>query len=251
MKITAFIGLFLVMFAAACTRNSSTDHKLDSKALPNDSVSSDSASTHSGSSRGCKTASSLLFEDEGLSSYTEDSIRGADVVSIQLDINDRLDIANLDGSVFGFLVLNEDGTYYTLDMPQKTTARWLIPTYDFAAFDFDAEPVNTDSDSLIIYVNKEKRKVKKAGLKYKFHTWPEYLLGNTIRLKPCNLLKAADGVVIQKSQEQYFKVIAVKGDLIKIKSNKACEADLPYLDMEGWVKWRSADGLVIDFAICD
>ncbi len=210
-----------------------------------------SASADVAISQKCNPETSLLFEDPGISVYTEDQIRGTSVVSFQFEINERLDIYNMDGSAFGFLVLNEDGGYYTLDMPHKTTARRIIPEQDFAAFDFDAEPLNTDLDFLLIYVNKEKRKVKKDQLKYTYQTWPEYLRNSVISLKPCNFLEAPDGTIIKKSIDQYFNVIAVKGDLIEIKSTKPCQAEDPYLEMRGWVKWRAANCLLINFAVCN
>lgn len=61
----------------------------------------------------CKAADTLLYSEEGVfSSYTEDKMRGVGVISFQFDINNRLDIYNLDGSKFGFLVYNADQTYY-------------------------------------------------------------------------------------------------------------------------------------------
>ncbi|WP_316812137.1 hypothetical protein [Pedobacter heparinus] len=67
--------------------------------------------------------------------------------------------------------VNKHLTYFTLNMPKKVIARQVAPQYDFAAFDFDAEKVNTDKDYLIIYVNREKRKVKKSAVKFVFEPW--------------------------------------------------------------------------------
>jgi hypothetical protein len=114
---------------------------------------------------------SLLYEGKTFSSYIDSERRGAGVVSFTLDINDRLDIWNMDDTKFGDIVLNEDLTYFTLNMPRKIVAREVVPEHDFAAFDFDAEKVDTDKEYLIIYVNKEKRKVKKSDLKFNFTAW--------------------------------------------------------------------------------
>jgi len=253
MKITVFISLVVLVFAAACKQSPSAVNKTRSKARPNDAVVSSAPAnqTHSAASQECKSDTTLLYQDEGISCYTEDTIRGAGVVSFQMDLNNRLDIYDLDGGLYGDFVLNEDGDFFTLDMPQKTIARQVIPVQDFAAFDFDAEPVNADQDYILIYVNKEKKKVKKAQLKYTYNTWSQYLQNNTIQLKACNLLKAADGKIISKSPDQLFRITAVKGDLIKIKSMKDCQIDSPYQDMQGWVKWRVAGELLIDFASCN
>lgn len=115
-----------------------------------------------------KTGDSLVYENSSFSSYTERVKRGTGVISFYLDVNDRLDIWNMDNTKFGDIVLNKDLTYFTLNMPRKVIARNLLPEYDFAAFEFDAENLETDKKYLIIYVNKAKRKVKKSEAKFVF-----------------------------------------------------------------------------------
>ena len=117
----------------------------------------------------------LIFQDEGIATFTESKRRGAGVISFDMAVHDQLRIYNEDGSLFGQIVLNDDLSYYTLDMPEKTVARKLIPEYDFAAFDFDAEPVESNDKYLKIYVNGKLRKVEKAQMKYTFRNWDEYL----------------------------------------------------------------------------
>lgn len=174
------------------------------------------------------------------------------IISFHLDINDRLDIYNEDGTVFGELVLNEDMTYFTLKMPQKIVARYVLPEYDLAYFEFDAADVNTNKEYLIIYVNKEKRMVRKTDLDFTYTKWPGYLRNKTIRLRECNLLNDLSGKPISASREQVFTITEVKGDMIHIKSSKECNNDISsHKDMEGWLKWKSANGLLlIDFAGC-
>lgn len=201
----------------------------------------------------CKEGELLLFQGETFTSYTEDKMRGKGVVSFTMDINDRLAILDIeDDANFGEIVLNEDMTYFTLTMPKKVIARKVITNYDFAAFDFDAEDVNTDKDYLIIYVNKEKRKVKKTDLKYTFSTWEEYIKKQTVTLKDCNLITDASGKPNPKSKGLAFNITEIKGDEIKIKSTKDCLGeDAPFQNIEGSVKWKSGNALVIDFAVCN
>ncbi|WP_374951509.1 hypothetical protein [Mucilaginibacter sp.] len=116
----------------------------------------------------------LLYQDGGIATFVDSKKRGTGVISFQLDVNKRLDIYDEDGSEFGFIVLNEDFSYFTLNMPEKVVARKVVPTYDFAAFDFDAEPVSINDEYLRIYVNKKLRKVKKAGAKYTYSDWAQY-----------------------------------------------------------------------------
>ena len=119
-------------------------------------------------SRSIKKGDSLVYESSSFSSYTEKVTRGTGTISFYLDVNDRLDIWNMDNTKFGDIVLNKDLTYFTLNMPRKVIARKLVPEYDFAAFDFDAENLETDKKFIIIYINKGKRKVKKSGAKFVF-----------------------------------------------------------------------------------
>lgn len=200
----------------------------------------------------CKEGESLVFEGETFSSYTEDKMRGQGVVSFTLDINDRLMILDEDDSNFGEIVLNEDMTYFTLTMPKKVVARKVVTNYDFASFDFDAENVNTNKNYLIIYVNKEKRMVKKSDLKYTFSTWEEYLKQHPVKLKDCNLITDAQGKPNPKSKGLAFTVTDIKGDVISIKSTKECLGeDTAFQDIQGKVKWKSGSALIVDFATCN
>lgn len=200
----------------------------------------------------CQESESLLFEGETFSSYTEDKIRGNGIVSFTMGINDRLTILNKDDSSFGEIVLNEDMTYFTLTMPKKIVARKVIANYDFASFDFDCENVNADKDYLMIYINKQKKKVKKTDLKYTFTTWENYIKKRFVQLKACNLILDGNGNVNPKSKDLAFEVTEIKGDVIKIKSVEDCNVeDNVFRDIKGEVKWKSDDILLIDFAVCN
>ena len=200
----------------------------------------------------CTESESLLFEGETFSSYTEDKIRGNGIVSFTMDINDRLTILNEDDSSFGEIVLNEDMTYFTLTMPKKIVARKVIANYDFASFDFDCENVNTDKDYLLIYINKQKKKIKKTDLKYTFSTWENHIKNQVVQLKACNPILDAEGNVNSKNKDLSFAVTEIKGDNIKIKSIKDCKSeDKNFYEIKGQVKWKSNDVLLIDFAVCD
>ena len=195
----------------------------------------------------CKATETLIYSDAGTSSYTEDKMRGVGVISFQLEVNDRLDIYNEDGSPFGFLVYNEGHSFYMLDMPAKIIARAVVPVADFMQFDFDAEAIGTDKDYLIIYVNKEKRKVKKATTKCTFSKWDDYLKNNKVRLKACNRLPAAGS-----NNDMTYEVLQLKGDQIKIKSVPDCSGeDEGFKPVEGWIKWKNADLLTVDLASCN
>jgi hypothetical protein len=115
-----------------------------------------------------KKNDSLVYENSSFSSYTERVKRGTGIINLYLDVNDRLDILNMDNTKFGNIALNKDLTYSMHNMPKKVIARKLVPDYDLATFEFDSEKLETDKEFIIIYINKEKRKVKKSGTKFVF-----------------------------------------------------------------------------------
>ena len=196
----------------------------------------------------CSNQEKLLYGKDGFSSYTEDKIRGAGVISFELNINDRLNIYNEDDSEFGYLVLNEDQTFFITQMPKKLVARKVIPEFDFAAFDFDAEEEHSSQDYLLIYANGEKKKVKKAEAKYSYHSWNEYIKQQSVALKPCNRIKN----VPNGGQDLVFDVKDVNGDRIKIQSSADCGGEeSKYSPVEGWVKWKKKDMLLVDFQVCN
>lgn len=119
----------------------------------------------------CRELELLLWEGEGFVFYMEDRMRGKGVIFFIMDINDRLDIFNEDDSNFGEIVLNEGLIYFIFIMFKKIVVRKVIVIYDFVVFDFDCESIEVDWDYFIIYVNKEKRKVKKLDFKYIFLIW--------------------------------------------------------------------------------
>lgn len=239
----------LLLSCKDTSHNTATEHSIS-----NDTIVSTESSQEIPSNEiiPCRESESLLFEGETFSSYTEDKIRGSGIVSFTMDVNDRLTILNEDESSFGEIVLNEDMTYFTLTMPKKIVARKVIANYDFASFDFDCENVNADKNYLLIYINKQKKKIKKTDLKYTFSTWENYIKKQFVQLKACNPILDANGNVNPKSKDLAFAVMEIKGDAIKIKSVKNCKIeDKNFYDIKGQVKWKSNDTLLIDFAVCN
>jgi len=196
----------------------------------------------------CGNEEKLLYAKDGFSSYTEDKIRGKGVISFELQVNDRLDIYDEDDAVFGYIVLNEDQTFFTAQMPKKLVARKVIPELDFAAFDFDAEEESASKDYLFIYANGEKKKVKKTDAKYSYQSWGVYLKKKSIALKPCNpLANAPNG-----GQNLVYDVKDMDDDQIKIKSSADCGGEeSKFAPAQGWVKWRKKDLLMVDLKVCD
>jgi hypothetical protein len=229
----------LLLMAAACGQRSSTGSDqpvATSVQTPGNEITEKETPP-------CKPGEELIYENNGLSSYTEDRMRGSGVLSFQLDARDRLEILNADGSIFGEIVLNDDQTFFTIAMPRKIVARLVIPEYDLAAFDFDAEEADKDPRYLLIYVNGEQRKVRKEQAKFRYHSWDTYLRSRDITLKECNALPEA--------ATMHFKVRQVNGDKIKLQSIHGCgEEEGQYKDLEGTINWRSGQNLLVRLSTC-
>lgn len=165
------ILMALVITIAGCSQSGSSDAVQADTAV---SESRQKIKAVTGPVPEVETGEKLIYEGATFSSFTEETQRGDGVISIRLDINDRLEILDMDGARFGEIVLNEDQTFFTLNMPKKVIARKVVPEFDFAAFDFDAEDPAADPEYLLIYVNHEKRRVAKQGLKYDFRTHQQY-----------------------------------------------------------------------------
>ena len=254
MKKYFFIYIATALLIIACKQNSQ-DTEVTTQDTEFNKNTDSAATSHEipiGNANSCNEGESLVWEGDTFASYTEDRMRGNGIVSFKLNINERLTILNEDNSSFGEIVLNEDLTYFTVTMPKKVVARKMIPNYDFASFDFDCENVNSDKEYLFIYVNKEKRKVRKTDLKFTFSTWENYIKNQTVQLKECNLITDSQGQTNKKSKNLAFTVTDVKGDEIKIKSTKDCLGeDNPFYDIKGKVKWKSGNLLLISFAVCN
>jgi len=242
----AFLFLTGLVLLNACTSSEKkAPGKADSTDVKDSLRSSKTASVPVNNQK-CEPGERLIFEKD-LKSYTEDKMRGSGVVSFEMDVHDRLDIFYPDGSTFGFMVYNEGGDFYTIEMPQKLVARWVTPSGDFTKIDFDAEAVETDKDYLIIYANKERLKVKKADVKFTFSKWEDYISSQIITLKDCNLLEGAG-----QHSDMYFDVTEVDGDRIKVKSVKDCgDPGVEVKPLEGWLTWKKDGNLLVDFDYCD
>jgi hypothetical protein len=104
--------LFLIGLAllSACTGSQKHDQGIKDTSA----VRPSSKPAVSVSKKPCEGRDTLVYGEPAIfASYTEYKMRGSGVISFQLDINNRLDILYPDESKFGFLVLNEDKTFYT------------------------------------------------------------------------------------------------------------------------------------------
>lgn len=199
----------------------------------------------------CEPKLTLVFDDDNIKSLTSDEIYGSGIILFDLLPGNKLSILNDDDSVYGELFAKEDLTFEST-LPKQVIARKLIATSDFATYTFDGDKIMADKDFVTIYINKTRKKVNKAQIKFDYKTWEDYLLTQTLHLKNCNLLRDVYKSPIPRSSDLNFNVLEVKGDSIRIRSSKDCLEDgVPFQNLAGWLRWKSRNKLLVDFTICN
>ncbi|RYG43231.1 MAG: hypothetical protein EOO01_21650 [Chitinophagaceae bacterium] len=198
-----------------------------------------------------ESAETLLFENDVISTFTTDRIQGKGVVSFFLEPGDTLSIQNSDGSDFGELIANTDLSF-TISLPKKVVARNLVPDYDVASFEFDAEPIASDKEFIKLYINGLQKRIHKGRVKCAFRTWEEYLRESVIKLKNGNILRGSDGSPVAHQKDLKYEVLEVKGDTIRLKSSRSCITDgVAFKNLDGWAQWKSGNKLQIEFSNCE
>lgn len=175
---------------------------------------------------------------QGIKFYTENMLRGKGVMQIIIDRN--LEILNLDKTSFGKISLlhNDFGDSYELNFPKIVIAREIIPNDEYSVFSFDSELPESDKNFLVIYINKEKKLIKKSDIKYKFLDWNNYIKSAYIQLN--------------ENDKYMYKVLEIKEDSLKIKSISKTDCDYvqSYKNITKWIKWKNNNCKLIKINFC-
>ena len=246
MKIFYITLVFAILFSSCLKRN---DIKDSSKVVVRD-IKNDSSQLKTSKSADLEdnciidSLESQTSEYDGINFYTENTLRGKGIAKISID--QKLKFLNLDKTVFGSISILEIKNTYEMKFPKTVIAREILVDKEFQVLSFDAELPETDNNFIIVYINKEKKLLKKEGLHYEFLTLEEYIKSSFI-----NLTENTDNV--SKEERMYwYNVLEIKGDSMKIKSvNKSsCDYIEDYKDVTKWIKWRSDSCKLIKFNFC-
>jgi hypothetical protein len=126
--------------------------------------------------------------------------------------------------------------------------RAFYPDYDIVIFD-----ANKKANFYQIFINGQEKKINfSEGLKYL--DWNEFIgkvyVGVTQK-SPLKVSKDKNADVVQNFKQYYYEVIDVKGDWIKVQCWKDCGGCPVDKKIEGWVKWRDENKLLLDlYYIC-
>ena len=140
---------------------------------------------------------------------------------------------------------------------EKDYAKWLKPEsvwLDYSIFIF--RYTNIEGNWIEVVVNNEtmnKKWIKKSET-LNVKSWEKFLVENTTAIEPLipTDIKAepdADSKTIRKStKEDCFEAVEVKGDWIRLRTNETLECnEHPTPIKSGWIKWREANKLMINF----
>lgn len=193
----------------------------------------------------------LIFADNYIESYTDDTIRGNGVVEISLGSNE-FKILNLDDTLFEKFVFIEN--QYSLENGiNKIIARKFIPNEDFFSLTFDADFFKVDDKFIFIYVNERLKKIEKSKYIVEYSDWLVYLKNGYVKLFKDNLLKIKTtyrNEILEDSLNHVFSVKEIVNDnLILVSTSTGCCKSIK--DIEGEVKWRNKDKLLVDICIID
>ena len=193
----------------------------------------------------------LVYQDEYLSSNTEDYMRGDGVLEIQLISNEFI-ILNLDGSLFEKFTFNTND-YLTQNGINHIIGRKFIPEEDFLSLIFDSNFYNENDKFIMIYVNENLKKIEKSKYDVSFSIWIDYIKLSYIKLKKNNLLEVKSNFGYELSEESIKNIYIVKevieDELILVSTSTGCCRR--FNDVEGKVKWKKADKLLIDICVID
>ncbi|GAA5084063.1 hypothetical protein GCM10023210_03440 [Chryseobacterium ginsengisoli] len=186
-----------------------------------------------------------ISEFNGINFYSENTMRGKGVINISVDT--KIEILNLDKTIYGSISPSKNDLIpYDIHLPKNVVAREIIPDIEFRIFDFDAEQPDNASEFVIIYVNKEKKLLRKKNLQYTFSNWDKYIKSAFIQLD-------SDIINISKEEQKYwYKAIQINADsmLIKSVSKTDCDYIEDYKDISKWIKWKNGNCKLIKLNFC-
>ena len=192
-----------------------------------------------------------IYNDEQLSFYTEDIMRGSGVLEINLNSNE-FEILNLDSTTYEKFTFFDD-FYIVENKIENIVARKVIFNVDFFCLIFDCELFKDDDEFVFIYINSLIKKIKKLDYVLFYSNWEDYVKNEYIKLNKNNLLKVetSDGnKSVSDSINHIYIVKKMVNDKLELKSTSTgcCKCTE---DIEGTVIWRDGNKLLINICVID
>lgn len=193
----------------------------------------------------------LIYQDNKISCYTDREIRGNGIVNIQL-LNNKFTVLNLNGTTFEEFYFNND-SYKMKNNLEKIIARKVILNQDFFSLEFDCNEIIEDEEFIYIYLNSELKKIKKSNYLTNYSTWDDYVKNSYVKILKDNLLIVktdyGEKALIDSVNHIYEVETLLEDSLfLKTTSTGCCKRTE---NIEGVVKWKKNNELLVDICIID
>lgn len=193
----------------------------------------------------------LIYSDNYIKSYTDDLILGDGIAEIDLITNEFV-ILNLDESVFEKIIFN-DGEYVIQNGTSEIVARKFIPNEDFFSLSFDCNLFLEDDKFVLIHINGRLKKIEKAKYIIEYFTWIDYVKKEYVKLKRDNLLQVRTNYGNKFLESSINHIYSVKeminNQLVLVSTSTGCCKCTE--EIEGVVKWRDENKLLVDICVID
>ena len=194
----------------------------------------------------------LIYSDEYFTSYTDDFIRSEGVIEIEL-ITNELVILNLDDSIFEKFIFNLE-SYLIENGTSEIIARKFIPNEDFLSICFDSKSFTDDDEFILIFINKQLKKIEKAKYIVQYSNWLDYIKNEYINIKNDNLLDVNTNngyKPLQKSINYTYVVKEINDNILSLVSTSTGCCNCAE-KIEGIVKWKDNNNkLLVDVCVID
>lgn len=163
-------------------------------------------------------------------------------------LEEDIKIVNNDNTIYTTISRKENQEIVLRPQVKKIEIRAFYPDYDIIIFDADKK-----ENEYLVYVGSEvKRIVSYSGLTYM--NWEDFISGIYLGLtdeSPLKTLKDDNSETIKDYKLYSYEVTSVEGDWLKVRCLKDCEGCPSGTMVEGWVKWRNKNQLLVElFYLC-
>lgn len=153
-----------------------------------------------------------------------------------------------------FALLNNDRTKYCRITSRENDSVSVLLTEHILAYypDYFIVHFAVESFDSIYYVEvgNEKKLVKPSKF-IEFMTWPNYIQRffskttgkNPLRVEPKDSGSVVTGIDYRRAN---FRNVEVKGDWVRVVCNLDCDGCINNRVVEGWIRWREGDKVVLD-----
>lgn len=165
----------------------------------------------------------------------------------QYELKSPIEVLDKDGKTFITIKKSENGEIVK-SIKDSLEIRAFYPDYSIIIFDS-----KQTGDGYEVFINGSWRKLK-SNKELNFLSWENFIekiyLGLTSE-SPLHVIKDDTSKIIEGYKELYYEVIERDGDWLKVRCWEDCEGCPQGRIIEGWVRWRNKEQLLVDlYYIC-